>query len=101
MITMTSAARFGFLLTILIAIGLPRIARGQPGAGERPNVIFIFADDHAYQAIGAYGSVINETPNIDRLANEGMLFRNCYVTNSICGPSRAVIPTGKYSHLNG
>ncbi|QDU64434.1 Arylsulfatase [Planctomycetes bacterium Pan216] len=70
-------------------------------AVKPPNIIFMFADDHAYQAIGAYGSKINETPNIDRLAREGMLFLNCFVTNSICGPSRAVIQTGKYSHLNG
>ena len=72
-----------------------------PTAGKTPNIVFIFSDDHAYQAIGAYGSAINQTPNIDRLAKEGMLFRNCYVTNSICGPSRAVILTGKYSHMNG
>jgi arylsulfatase A-like enzyme len=67
----------------------------------RPNIVFMFADDHAYQAIGAYGSVINETPQLDRLRDDGMLFQNCLVTNSICGPSRAVIQTGKYSHLNG
>ncbi len=68
---------------------------------SRPNILFIFADDHAYQAISAYGSKINQTPNIDRLAREGMLFRYALVTNSICAPSRAVIQTGKYSHLNG
>ncbi len=67
----------------------------------RPNIIFIFTDDHGTQAISAYGSRINETPNIDRLASEGMIFRNAFVTNSICAPSRAVILTGKYSHLNG
>lgn len=70
-------------------------------ADERPNIVFIFTDDHASQSISAYGSKINETPNIDRIAREGMLFRRCYVTNSICGPMRAVIQTGKYSHLNG
>jgi len=70
-------------------------------AAERPNILFIMTDDHASHAISAYGSRVNETPNIDRLAKEGMLFRNCFVTNSICGPSRAVIMTGKYSHLNG
>jgi arylsulfatase A-like enzyme len=70
-------------------------------SAPRPNIIFVFADDHAYQAIGAYGSRINETPSIDRLAREGMLFQRAYVTNSICGPMRAVIQTGKYSHLNG
>lgn len=68
---------------------------------EKPNIIFIMTDDHARQAIGAYGSYRNETPNIDRLANEGMLFENAYVTNSICAPSRAVILTGKHSHING
>ena len=68
---------------------------------KRPNIVFIFSDDHAYQAISAYGSKINQTPNIDRLAAEGMIFNKCYVTNSICGPSRAVIQTGKHSHLNG
>ncbi|MDY7109279.1 MAG: sulfatase-like hydrolase/transferase [Planctomycetota bacterium] len=68
---------------------------------ERPNILFIFADDHAAQAVGAYGSRINRTPNIDRLAAEGMLFSNCFVTNSICAPSRAVILTGRHSHLNG
>lgn len=68
---------------------------------ERPNILFIFCDDHATQAISAYGSGLNETPNIDRIAEEGMLFRKCYVTNSICAPSRAVVLTGKYSHVNG
>jgi len=70
-------------------------------ADERPNILFIFTDDHASQSISAYGSKINTTPNIDRIAREGVLFRRCYVTNSICGPMRAVIQTGKYSHLNG
>jgi len=68
---------------------------------KRPNILFIFTDDHAYQAISAYGSNRNETPHIDRIANEGMLFKNCCVTNSICAPSRAVILTGKHSHING
>jgi arylsulfatase A-like enzyme len=65
------------------------------------NVLFIFADDHAYQAISAYGSNRNKTPNIDRIAKEGMIFHRAFVTNSICAPSRAVILTGKHSHLNG
>ena len=76
-------------------------AAPQVAEPRRPNIVFIFSDDHAFQAISAYGSTINQTPHLDRLAKEGMLFRNCYVTNSICGPSRAVILTGKYSHLNG
>ena len=68
---------------------------------SQPNILFIFSDDHAYQAISAYDSKINKTPNIDRIANEGIRFDRCCVTNSICGPARAVIMTGKYSHLNG
>ena len=70
-------------------------------ASTRPNILFIFTDDHTSSAISAYGSKVNKTPNLDRLADEGMRFDNCLVTNSICGPSRAVILTGKYSHLNG
>ena len=68
---------------------------------DRPNIIFIMSDDHAAHAISAYGSRVNHTPNIDRLAREGMLLRNVFVTNSICTPSRAAILTGQYSHLNG
>lgn len=75
--------------------------QAQETAETNPNIIFIFTDDHALQAISAYGSVINKTPNIDRLADEGMIFRNSFCTNSICAPSRAVIQTGKHSHLNG
>jgi arylsulfatase A-like enzyme len=71
------------------------------GADDRPNILFIMSDDHAYQAISAYDASRNKTPNIDRLAKEGMRFDRAFVTNSICGPSRAVIMTGKYSHLNG
>jgi arylsulfatase A-like enzyme len=70
-------------------------------AENQPNIVFIFSDDHACQAVGCYGSVVNETPHIDRLARMGMRFDRCLVTNSICGPSRAVIQTGKYSHING
>jgi arylsulfatase A-like enzyme len=67
----------------------------------RPNIVFMMSDDHAYQAISAYYDHLIETPNIDRIANEGMLFSNACVTNSICAPSRAVILTGMHSHLNG
>ncbi|MBP8256414.1 MAG: sulfatase-like hydrolase/transferase, partial [Opitutaceae bacterium] len=72
-------------------------------AASRPNIVFIFSDDHGTQAISAYGEkrhLIN-TPNIDRIAHEGMRFDRCLVTNSLCGPSRATVLTGKYSHLNG
>ena len=67
----------------------------------RPNIIFIMTDDHGYQAISAYGSMINRTPNIDRLAAGGMRFERSFCTNSICAPSRAVLLTGQYSHRNG
>ncbi|MEN8126444.1 MAG: sulfatase [Planctomycetota bacterium] len=67
----------------------------------RPNILFIFSDDHAVQAISAYGSKINKTPNIDRIANEGITLDRCFCCNSICAPSRAAILTGKHSHANG
>ena len=70
-------------------------------APQRPNILFIMSDDHGYQAISSYGSKINQTPNIDRIAKQGMRFERAFVTNSICGPCRAVILTGKYNHLNG
>lgn len=68
---------------------------------SRPNIVFIMSDDHAYQAISAYDNKLIETPNIDRIAQMGMLFTNASVTNSICAPSRATILTGKHTHLNG
>lgn len=76
-------------------------AQTSNNSNKRPNVIIIVSDDHAYQTIGAYGSKLMQTPNIDRIAGEGVRFDKAYVTNSICGPSRAVILTGKYSHKNG
>jgi len=68
---------------------------------QKPNILFIMSDDHAYQAISAYGSELLQTPNIDRLAEEGLLFTNACVSNSICAPSRATILTGKHTHING
>ena len=70
-------------------------------AADRPNIIFIMTDDHAAHAISAYGSRVNQTPHLDRLAREGALFENVFATNSICTPSRAAILTGQYSHING
>ena len=67
---------------------------------SRPNILFIMTDDHAAQAISAYDSIVNTTPNLDRIANEGMRFDHCYVTNSICTPSRATILTGTHNHVN-
>ena len=71
---------------------------------KRPNIVFFFTDDHAPHAIGAYNGwlkSVNPTPEIDKLADDGMLFENSFCTNSICGPSRAVIMSGKHSHKNG
>ncbi len=87
------------------AISSPAFTRwvgtSQVPGRTRPNIIFIMADDHAAHAISAYGSRVNRTPNIDRLAREGMVMRNVFATNAICTPSRASILTGQYSHVNG
>src|SRR5215207_8056143 len=68
---------------------------------QRPNIVLVVADDHAAHAIGAYGSVVNETPQLDRLASGGMRFDACFCVNSLCAPSRATILTGTYNHVNG
>ncbi|MFB2119305.1 DUF4886 domain-containing protein [Parapedobacter sp. 2B3] len=73
----------------------------QGASPRRPNIVLIISDDHAFQAIGAYGHGLVETPNMDRIAHGGARFGGAYVTNSICGPSRATLLTGKYSHKNG
>lgn len=67
---------------------------------KKPNILFIMSDDHAARAISAYGAGLNSTPNLDRIAHEGMRLDRCYVTNSICTPSRAAIMTGTYNHVN-
>lgn len=90
-----------WLLALAIA---PWFSPATASAADRPNILFIMSDDHTTQAVGAYGSrlaYLNPTPNLDRLAKEGMLFENAFVTNSICTPSRACIMTGKYNHNNG
>ena len=68
---------------------------------SRPNILFIMTDDHAAHGVGCYGSRINRTPHLDRIANEGARFDRCFCTNSICEPSRAAILTGTYNHVNG
>ena len=83
---------------VLLGGGLTKTNAAQQ---QQPNILFIFTDDHASHAMSCYGSKVNQTPHLDRIAREGMLFNNCFCTNSICGPSRAVILTGKHSHLNG
>lgn len=93
--------RSRLLLCISIGFSSHVLSVDSSVAAERPNILFIISDDHAYQAVSAYGSGLNKTPNIDRIANEGARFERCYVTNSLCGPSRACILSGKYSHKNG
>ncbi len=90
----------GMGMAFLTVPGCNSLKRGKVSR-KKPNILFIMTDDHASHAISSYGSRINKTPNIDRLAKEGMRFDNCFCTNSICAPSRAVILTGKHSHLNG
>ena len=83
----------------MLSLSALRLAAA-PAAPVRPNILFIYSDDHAQAAISAYGSKVNQTPNIDRIAASGARFTNSFVTNSICTPSRATLLTGQYSHLN-
>ena len=86
--------------SLALTDAFPRFSFGKT-RGSRPNILYIMSDDHAYQAISCYGGGINKTPNLDRLAAQGVRFSNSFCTNSVCAPSRAVLLTGKYSHLNG
>lgn len=90
-------------LALAAAVSLPGISSGESSLAvdTRPNIVFIFSDDHGAQTISAYGSNRNRTPSIDRLAKEGMRFANCFCGNSICAPSRATILTGLHSHMTG
>jgi arylsulfatase A-like enzyme len=98
----SAAVAFGRrLLAALACCTFLSAANASAADGKSPNILYIMADDHAAHAISAYGSKVNKTPNIDRVAAGGMRFTNCFVTNSICTPSRAAILTGKYSHING
>lgn len=99
---MPSISRRSMLSMPLLA-GRPfaNLAQGASAGPSRPNILFVMTDDHASQAISCYGSKVNQTPNFDRLAKEGMRMDRVFATNSICTPSRATILTGKYSHLNG
>ena len=91
---------FAFATALVLLPILAGLASAEESQ-KRPNILFIFSDDHGYQALSCYGSNRNQTPNLDRIAQEGMRFDRAFVTNSICGPSRAVVLTGKYGHLNG
>jgi len=88
------------IAAVMIIAGLT-ITESCVKTDQKPNIIYIMSDDHAYQALSCYGSELIETPNLDRLAEEGMLFTRSFVINSICAPSRATLVTGKYSHKNG
>lgn len=88
-------------LFVLLAALLSVVAGSRLEAAGRPNILFIYSDDHAQSAISCYGSKVNTTPHIDRLAAAGARFTNSFVTNSICTPGRATIITGQYSHING
>jgi len=92
--------KYNLLLFLTLVLFLSCSEKKEPKS-TTPNIVFIMSDDHGYQAISAYNDKLIQTPNIDRIADEGMLFTNASVTNSICAPSRAVILTGKHSHMNG
>ena len=85
-------------LSLIVVLALRAV---ETSAAQPPNILFLFTDDHAAHSMSCYGSKINQTPHLDRIAAGGMRFDRCYVTNSLCGPSRATILTGKHSHLNG
>jgi arylsulfatase A-like enzyme len=89
--TILAMLLIGLLASVAIAADIP----------QQPNILYIMADDHAAHAISAYSGRINKTPNLDRLAQDGMRLDACFCVNSICTPSRACILTGKYSHKNG
>lgn len=96
--------KINFIILPLLAVlsGCSQSQSGKPTTvSKQPNILFIMSDDHAYQAISAYDNTLTTTPNIDRIAKEGMLFTNASVTNAICAPSRATILTGKHTHING
>ncbi len=88
---------FFYFLGVILGLG----ACHNESRLKRPNIIFIMTDDHSYQTLSAYDDRFLKTPNLDRIAREGAIFKNSFVSNSICAPSRAVMLTGKHSHING
>lgn len=88
-------------LLVLVTLAATLLSAAAAEKATRPNILFIMSDDHAAHAISAYGSKINRTPHLDRIAHEGLRLNNCFAVNAICTPSRAAILTGKYSHING
>lgn len=94
-------SKYYWLLPITLTLFSCKGKKEEQNNENRPNILFIMTDDHTTQAISAYGSTITQTPNIDRIAQEGMRFDNFYVTNALSGPSRACLLTGKFNHVNG
>ena len=93
-----------YFITLLLLAFCFSSCSDKAGRGDKPNILFIMSDDHTSQALGIYGSrlaSLNPTPNLDRLAGEGMIFDNVFCNNSLCSPSRASIITGQYSQTNG
>ena len=95
--------RFSGRLWCVVVITLACVGSflGSNAVSAPPNIVFLFSDDHALRTLSAYGSGLNQTPQIDRIALEGAIFTRSYCANSICCPSRATILTGKHSHKNG
>ena len=92
--------RLSYIFLPLTAIGMSACSSGKEEV-KRPNIIFMMTDDHTTQAMSCYGGRFLQTPNMDRIANEGVRMDNCYAVNALSGPSRACILTGKFSHING
>ena len=86
---------------VALLVGCESTKKNETAVSTQPNILFIMTDDHAVRALSCYDGTINKTPNLDRIARDGVIFRNSFVSNSICGPSRAVMLTGKHSHING
>ncbi|NBW95630.1 MAG: DUF4976 domain-containing protein [Planctomycetia bacterium] len=102
MVSMIHARRaFRWMVRVLLGLAAAVATEFEAAQAASPNILFIFTDDHAQHAISAYGSKVNQTPHLDRLAAGGARFVNSFVTNSICSPSRATLLTGQYSHRNG
>lgn len=98
---MPGKAKVTLLLLIVLFIQASCTQKQEDAKPEQPNIVFIVTDDHSYQTLSAYDGRFIETPNLDRIAEDGVKFVNSFVANSICAPSRATLLTGKHSHMNG
>ena len=98
--TLNISSLFAVFFVALFA-GCENPKKSETTVSTQPNILFIMTDDHAVRALSCYDGTINNTPNLDRISRDGVIFKNSFVSNSICAPSRAVMLTGKHSHLNG